>query len=211
MSTHHRTPDGEVPQTWVAIDIAKDLHVVLIATPTQRRLCKVPNTKADVEHLITMLAPKVVRNHLVSFRAVPPPSGHCSSRYPASGGHGAQRYLGWAPVCNAPAEALALFGAIRDLTTLTTGSVAADRSFGARTLDRSRRHWRIRRTVDAQIAGTFSLTVASESGARRIVAPPPTRRVWRHRIPRPRPMAHTTQRAGGSGLRRADPVDVPRR
>ena len=63
MSTHHRTPDGDVPQTWVAIDIAKDLHVVLIATPTQRRLCKVPNTKADVEHLIKELraAPQPVR------------------------------------------------------------------------------------------------------------------------------------------------------
>ena len=63
MSTHHRTPESEVPQTWVAIDIAKDLHVVLIATPTQRRLCKLPNTKPDVEHLITELrtAPQPVR------------------------------------------------------------------------------------------------------------------------------------------------------
>ena len=63
MSTRHRTAELDPPQTWVAIDVAKDLHVVLMATATQRRLYKVPNTLADVEHLIAQLraAPQPVR------------------------------------------------------------------------------------------------------------------------------------------------------
>lgn len=55
MSTRHRTPKGDVPQVLVATDVAKDLQVVLIATPTQRRVCTLPNTKPDVEHLISEL------------------------------------------------------------------------------------------------------------------------------------------------------------
>jgi len=47
----------------VAIDVAKDLHVVLIETAVQRRLYNVPNTLADVEHLIAQLraAPQPLR------------------------------------------------------------------------------------------------------------------------------------------------------
>lgn len=63
MSTRHHSTELNPPQTWVAIDVAKDLHVVVIATATQRRLYKLPNTLADVEHLITLLrdAPQPVR------------------------------------------------------------------------------------------------------------------------------------------------------
>ena len=63
MSTRHRTAELDPPQTWVAIDVAKDLHVVLIESKAQRRLYKVPNRLADVEHLIAQLraAPQPVR------------------------------------------------------------------------------------------------------------------------------------------------------
>jgi transposase len=51
----HRASDPSMPQSWVGIDIAKDLHVVLVVTPTERRQFKVPNTLEAVQRFLAYL------------------------------------------------------------------------------------------------------------------------------------------------------------
>ena len=48
-------PHDTAPQTWAAIDIAKDAHVVLVESPAGRRRFRVANTLADIEALIAFL------------------------------------------------------------------------------------------------------------------------------------------------------------
>jgi Transposase len=47
--------ENATPVTWVAIDIAKDAHVVLVQTPTARRSFRVGNRLDDIERLIAFL------------------------------------------------------------------------------------------------------------------------------------------------------------
>jgi len=55
MKADHPPQENATPVTWVAIDIAKDAHVVLVETPTVRRSFRVANRLDDIERLITFL------------------------------------------------------------------------------------------------------------------------------------------------------------
>lgn len=48
-------PQTMAPQTWVAIDVAKDAHVVLVEAPTGRRQFRLPNRLEDVTALVGFL------------------------------------------------------------------------------------------------------------------------------------------------------------
>jgi len=48
-------PQDAVPQTWAAIDIAKDAHVVLVESPTGRRPFRVANRLEDIRALVAFL------------------------------------------------------------------------------------------------------------------------------------------------------------
>lgn len=56
-------PYDTAPQTWAAIDIAKDAHVVLVESPAGRRQFRVANTLADIRALVAFLGaqPQPVR------------------------------------------------------------------------------------------------------------------------------------------------------
>ncbi len=52
MTGYPRPPQDAVPQTWVAIDVAKDAHVVLVESPTGRRQFRVANRLEDIQALV---------------------------------------------------------------------------------------------------------------------------------------------------------------
>lgn len=58
-----RSGGQPVPQSWVAIDIAKDAHVVLVETPAGRRQFRITNRREDLEALVSALGsvPQPVR------------------------------------------------------------------------------------------------------------------------------------------------------
>lgn len=55
MTTGHPTPQDATPGTWVAIDIAKDTHAVLIAHDEKRERFRVENTAEDIGRFVTHL------------------------------------------------------------------------------------------------------------------------------------------------------------
>jgi transposase len=55
MITSYPAPEAVTPVTWVAIDIAKDAHVVLVAGPAGQRRLRVANTLDDIERLMAFL------------------------------------------------------------------------------------------------------------------------------------------------------------
>ncbi len=55
MTTSYPTPESVTPATWVAIDIAKDVHVILVESPAGQRRLRVANTLQDIERLIAFL------------------------------------------------------------------------------------------------------------------------------------------------------------
>ena len=48
-------PENMAPQTWAAIDVAKDAHVVLVESPRGRRQFRVANTLAELQALVAHL------------------------------------------------------------------------------------------------------------------------------------------------------------
>jgi transposase len=55
MTGYPSPPEDVAPQTWAAIDIAKDAHVVLVESPTGRRQFRVANQLEDITALVTFL------------------------------------------------------------------------------------------------------------------------------------------------------------
>ena len=48
-------PENMAPQTWAAIDVAKDAHVVLVESPAGRRQFRVANTLEELQALVAFL------------------------------------------------------------------------------------------------------------------------------------------------------------
>ena len=48
-------PENMAPQTWAAIDVAKDAHVVLVESPQGRRQFRVANTREELQALVAYL------------------------------------------------------------------------------------------------------------------------------------------------------------
>lgn len=63
MTTGHPTPEDAAPGTWVAIDIAKEAHVALIAHGGKRERYRVENTAHDFDRFVAHLSslPQPVR------------------------------------------------------------------------------------------------------------------------------------------------------
>jgi transposase len=55
MTGHPSRPKDVVPQTWVAIDVAKDTHMVLLELPTGRRQFRITNRLEDLDGLVRLL------------------------------------------------------------------------------------------------------------------------------------------------------------
>jgi len=55
MTTSYPTSESVTPVTWVAIDIAKDAHVIVVESPGGQRRLRVANTLEDIEQLIAFL------------------------------------------------------------------------------------------------------------------------------------------------------------
>ena len=55
MTTDYPTPKNATPATWVAIDVAKDAHAVLVEGASGRRRLRVANTLDEITRLVTFL------------------------------------------------------------------------------------------------------------------------------------------------------------